>query len=64
MYQQVPYEAKQEFNNLNLEMSVNARVYAQLSNLHYSKTHLKIPNGGINWNTLIFIEVATIKVLS
>ena len=64
MYQQVPYETKQEFHNLNLEISVNARVNAQLSNLHYRKTPLKIPNGGINWNTFIFIEVATIKVLS
>lgn len=25
MYQQVPYETKQELNNLNLEMSANAR---------------------------------------
>ena len=64
MYQHVPYETKQDFNNLNLEMSVYARVHAQLSNLHCSRTPLKIPNGGNNWKTVICIGIATIKVLS
>ena len=30
---------------LNLEMSVSVRAHAQLSNMHFSKTHLKVPNG-------------------
>jgi len=29
----------------NLEVSVSARVHAELSNLHRAKTHLKVPNG-------------------
>ena len=30
---------------LNLEMSVSVRAHAQLSNMHFTKTHLKVPNG-------------------
>ena len=37
---------------LNLEMSVSARAHAQMSNLHRTETHMKVPNGGNNWNTV------------
>ena len=43
---------------LNLEMSVSARAHAQMSNLHRTETHLKVLNGGNNWNTVIYIVIA------
>ena len=35
----------------NLEMIVSARAHVQSSNMHRTKTHLKVPNGGNNVKT-------------
>ena len=38
----------------NLEMIVSARAHVQLSNMHCTETHLKVPNGGNNEKTALF----------
>ena len=39
--------------------SVSAKVHAHLSNLHLTKTHLKIPPGGNNLNIVLYIRIAS-----
>ena len=37
---------------------VSARVHAHMLNLHLIKTHLKVPHGGNNLNTVLYREIA------
>ena len=37
----------------------SARVHAQSVNMHHRKTHLNVPHGGNNWNTVAYIGSAT-----
>ena len=51
---------RKEHNDSELSyQSVSAKVHAHLSNLHLTKTHLKIPPGGNNLNIVLYIRIAS-----
>ena len=52
MHQHLPYGTQQDFETgVKLELSA----HAQLSNRHRIKTHLNLPHGRDNWNTVAYI---------